>query len=1644
MSQIWNHSPPTGVASQVPTSDGSSEDNKRKNGENRQGKNIGNDGGSNSNEDNGHNNKTNNTDNPASRNSNDLPPQSANPSISNEHEKEGKAHFVLPSISDLSGEAASSPKSNATPITAAGTTSTGAPSNANPGGPPLLPHQSLRLPLMQGAYPTAPVLPGFSTAATAGDAQGPRAPNSLNSSLQSADDKNAVGVKPRSGSAGMSVASFDNPLPPSHQVQAQAQSQVPPLHYQMLSPPQKQQETHLQTQAQTQTQEQQNLQQQQHQIHEQYYRPLNVKDALSYLEQVKFQFNARPDVYNHFLDIMKDFKSQAIDTPGVIERVSTLFRGYPNLIQGFNTFLPQGYRIDCSKNPDETIKSTTHMSPSTVAIIAEMNQVAMFQGQQSRIQQQHLQPLNLPSSQDYLSEQQQQIPFDATRNQQVLPSSSPSNVSSQPLVAQKVQANHVQPATVSQDQQQQQQQQQQQASPTLSPPSQHASSQQSPQQSFADQTKKAVDVEFSQAISYVNKIKNRFSDQPDIYKHFLEILQTYQREQKPINEVYAQVTVLFQNAPDLLDDFKKFLPDSSASTSQQQRQQLQPVVQHQQTAAAYGYYSENPPASRQNLPPLGSFSPPPNGSAPPDYYREPPQAMSLPPMGRLENHPDQGAPPPYVMTQGMSNDALPMSSMRSPVGPAGVQSPVELSQQEQQLQQQQLQQEQLQLQIQQQHQQQQLQQLQQQEQQQQQQFQTQSSELAGQQDVEYVDIAVRPEIDLDPSIVPVVPEPTEPIEDSLSLVEETSFFDKAKKLIGNKQLYTEFLKILNLYSQDLLGVDGLVDKVEHYLGSNKELFTWFKNFVGYQDKPKHIENVVHEKHRLDLDMCEACGPSYKKLPKSDTFMPCSGRDEMCWEVLNDEWIGHPVWASEDSGFIAHRKNQYEETLFKVEEERHEYDFYIESNLRTIQTLETIASKIANMTEEEKANFKLPPGLGHTSLTIYKKVIRKVYDKERGFEIIDALHEHPAVAVPVVLKRLKQKDEEWRRAQREWNKVWRELEQKVFFKSLDHLGLTFKQADKKLLTTKQLISEISSIKIDQTNKRIHWLTPKPKSQIDYDFPDKQIFYDILSLLEVFLNHTSNYSNPDKERLKDFFKSFLSLFFFIPSGEIREGMQKRAHSSPKDTLEETKECDASTGKRSREVDFSLRDILHRNKYQKLKRRLDGDNFSGIHSEEGLVDEQEYEDEEEEVIRQEAKKPWLLGNIVEEANAQGVINNRRSFNLFANTTIYVFFRHLTTLYERLLEVKNLDEGVTKEINSRKVSQFAKDLNLISEQLKNMGLDFAGLDAYQQLLHLSKRLIEGDIEHQWFEESLRQAYNNKAFKFYTVDKVIQSLVKHAHSIMTDVKCSEIMILFEKDRALSTTSAKDQILYRMQARSHMSNTENMFRIEYNKHTHHVCIQYIAIDDLTLAEAKSLEDKWKYYVTSYSLSHPTEGVLHEDLRVPFLEKIIEDERDYDDENSENPKFSPEGVCKSTLRIKIDPETYFLEIEPGTYDVFSRKSVNRFPQIKNGQAFLAKINRKKGLITNYMDGAKGWRKHLDDNVTQSTEGKLAYAEKYGTLRGFGDLKNDAGDAEQDSTQTEGLKQENDLNSRDSVTNGVTSQAGSEDRGGNDTTAEEVET
>lgn len=137
---------------------------------------------------------------------------------------------------------------------------------------------------------------------------------------------------------------------------------------------------------------------------------------------------------------------------------------------------------------------------------------------------------------------------------------------------------------------------------------------------------------------------------------------------------------------------------------------------------------------------------------------------------------------------------------------------------------------------------------------------------------------------------------------------------------------------------------------------------------------------------------------------------------MCNDVLNDDWASHPTWASEDSGFVAHRKNTYEEGLHRIEEERHDYDFNIEANAKVIQLLEPIAQSLLALSPNDREGVDFRNLLAGQSQAIYKRVFKKVYGVERGPGVVDDLFRDPAAVLPVVLARLKQKDEEWRLTQ----------------------------------------------------------------------------------------------------------------------------------------------------------------------------------------------------------------------------------------------------------------------------------------------------------------------------------------------------------------------------------------------------------------------------------------------------------------------------------------------------------------------------------------------------------------------------------------------------------------------------------------------------
>lgn len=129
--------------------------------------------------------------------------------------------------------------------------------------------------------------------------------------------------------------------------------------------------------------------------------------------------------------------------------------------------------------------------------------------------------------------------------------------------------------------------------------------------------------------------------------------------------------------------------------------------------------------------------------------------------------------------------------------------------------------------------------------------------------------SVQPELPpVSPTLVPALPEPMPADTTTAATHDELAFFDRVKKFVGNKNTMNEFLKLCNLFSQDLIDKNALVQRVQNFIGGNPDLFNWFKTFVGYDGKDQIIENKARQfQGRVSLANCRAYGPSYRLLPK---------------------------------------------------------------------------------------------------------------------------------------------------------------------------------------------------------------------------------------------------------------------------------------------------------------------------------------------------------------------------------------------------------------------------------------------------------------------------------------------------------------------------------------------------------------------------------------------------------------------------------------------------------------------------------------------------------------------------------------------------------------------------------------------------------
>lgn len=150
-----------------------------------------------------------------------------------------------------------------------------------------------------------------------------------------------------------------------------------------------------------------------------------------------------------------------------------------------------------------------------------------------------------------------------------------------------------------------------------------------------------------------------------------------------------------------------------------------------------------------------------------------------------------------------------------------------------------------------------------------------------------------------------------------------------------------------------------------------------------------------------------------------------------------------------------------------------------------------------------------------------------------YDIIRLLRLNPSTAIPVILKRLKQKDVEWRRARENMKKTWQDVVKANYHRSLDHRSFTFKSEEKKRLSSKFLIAELKDLceKMAEGAEEKGVFTNASLQPSLYNYcmnfslDDQAVHPELLDLIERCINHLPD---EDRSQLLSFWNGFVLHF------------------------------------------------------------------------------------------------------------------------------------------------------------------------------------------------------------------------------------------------------------------------------------------------------------------------------------------------------------------------------------------------------------------------------------------------------------------------------------------------------------------------------------
>ena len=118
-----------------------------------------------------------------------------------------------------------------------------------------------------------------------------------------------------------------------------------------------------------------------------------------------------------------------------------------------------------------------------------------------------------------------------------------------------------------------------------------------------------------------------------------------------------------------------------------------------------------------------------------------------------------------------------------------------------------------------------------------------------------------------------------------------------------------------------------------------------------------------------------------------------------------------------------------------------------------------------------------------------------------------------------------------------NKIWREVYDKNYQKSLDHRSFYFKQMDKKTLSTKALLAEIKQVgELKELNHQ------DGACSLDFELSDESVHVDIFNMVHAATEQQM--VEEEKQQLLAFWKKFLAPFLAMGVLPKEDAVEKDA--------------------------------------------------------------------------------------------------------------------------------------------------------------------------------------------------------------------------------------------------------------------------------------------------------------------------------------------------------------------------------------------------------------------------------------------------------------------------------------------------------------------